>query len=92
MDTTTTLRVRTSTRDRVRALGQQTHQSSDAVVATAVELYEREMFWAAWEAAQAATTPEERARDAAEMGPWDRASTADLLAHERADRERRADR
>lgn len=85
MDETTTLRVRSSTRDRVRALGQQTRQTSDAVVARAVELYERETFWAAWDAAQQSTTPEERAQDAAEMAPWDRASAADQLARERED-------
>ena len=92
MDKTTTLRVRSSTRDRVKALGQQTRQTSDAVVAKAVELYEREQFWAAWEAAQAAMTPEERAQDATEMEPWDRASAADQLAQERRESGESADR
>ena len=40
-------------------------------------------FWATREAAQQATTPEERAEDAAEMAPWERASATDLLAEER---------
>lgn len=88
MDETTTPRVRSSTRDRVRDLGQQTRQSADAVVARAVELYEREMFWASWDRVHAAMPPQEQAEEAAGIAPWDRASAADLLAgegHDRAD-------
>lgn len=80
VDETTTLRVRTATRDRVRALGRQRQQSADAVVATALELLEKETFWAAWQAAQASSP--EHAEERAEIALWDRASAVDLLTQE----------
>ncbi len=86
METTTTLRVRVRTRDRVKALGAATGQTSDAVVEQALGLLEKETFWAAWQAAQTSATPEDRAQEQAELEPWDRASAHDLAASERADR------
>ena len=87
MEETTTSRVRSSTRDRVRALGRETRQTADAVVTRALELHEREAFcWQAWERAQQERTPQEQAQDEAEVAVWDRASSLD---HEQ--RERRAD-
>lgn len=80
------MRVRRSTRDRVAALGARTHEPADAVVDKAVALYEKELFWAEWDRAQQSTTAEDRAAEADEMAAWDRASTADLRARDRADR------
>ncbi len=86
METTTTLRVRASTRDRVRALGAQRRETSDAVVDAALDLLEKETFWAAWQAAQDAVTAEERAEEQSELEAWDRASAYDLQAGEGPDR------
>lgn len=86
MDKTTTLRVRTSTRDRVRTLGAARGQTSDGVVKEALELLEKETFWVAWQSAQDAATPAEHAEEQAEQEAWDRASAHDLQASERSAR------
>lgn len=59
--TTTTMKITTATRDRLRALGADGDTLEEVVVA-ALDAYESQRFWAEAEAAAAAETPEERAR------------------------------
>jgi hypothetical protein len=56
----TTMKITTSTRDRLRALSAEGEALEDVVVA-ALDAYESGQFWAAAEAAAAAETAEQRA-------------------------------
>jgi hypothetical protein len=59
---TTTIKLSTSTRDRLRALGGETYEDT---IVEALDLLEEQRFWAQAEAAaawRAALSPEERAR------------------------------
>ncbi len=47
----TTIKVSSATRDRVNALGAQTHQTADQVVDKAIDEYERALFWREFAAA-----------------------------------------
>ncbi len=68
----TTMKLSTTTRDRLRALGRDGESLEDVVVA-ALDAYEAEQFWAAAEAAAVAETTEERAdrkRVEADVDAW----------------------
>jgi hypothetical protein len=68
----TTMKISTTTRDRLRSLGANDDTLEDVVVA-ALDVYESQQFWAAAEAAHAAETAEERAerqRLEAETDRW----------------------
>ena len=56
----TTMKITTTTRDRLRALGADGDSLEDVVVA-ALDAYESQQFWAEAEAAAAAETSEQRA-------------------------------
>jgi hypothetical protein len=68
----TTMKISTTTRDRLRSLGANDDTLEDVVVA-ALDAYESQQFWAAAEAAHAAETAEQRAerkRLEAETDGW----------------------
>ena len=68
----TTMKISTATRDRLRALGNESDSLEDVVVA-ALDVYESQRFWAEAEAADAAETPDQRAerkRREAEADAW----------------------
>ena len=68
----TTMKLTTSTRDRLRALSGAGESLEDVVVA-ALDAYESQQFWAAAEAAAAAETAEQRAhrkRMEADIDGW----------------------
>jgi hypothetical protein len=56
----TTMKISTTTRDRLRTLGAEGESLEDVVI-TALDAYESQQFWAAAEAAGAAETTEQRA-------------------------------
>lgn len=76
------MRVRRATRDRVTALSRRARTSGDTVVTRALDLYEREEFWAEWERAHRELSTSEAAEEAAELAPWDAASAEDLRTHD----------
>jgi predicted transcriptional regulator len=49
----TTIKVSTATRDRIKALGTTRHQSADAVIQDALAELERKLFWEQFDAAVA---------------------------------------
>jgi hypothetical protein len=51
---TTTIKVSTHTRDRIRAFGGPEHKSADAVIVEALDELERRRFWDQFDAAVAA--------------------------------------
>jgi hypothetical protein len=61
MPEVTTMKISTTTRDRLRALGSEGDSLEDVVV-SALDAYESQQFWAAAESAAANETSEERAR------------------------------
>jgi len=66
------MKITTSTRDRLRALGADGDSLEDIVV-TALDAYESQQFWAAAEAAAARETPQqaaERQRLEADVDDW----------------------
>ncbi len=66
------MKITTTTRDRLRALGGEGDSLEDVVVA-ALDAYESRQFWAAAELAAAAETPAERTarkRVEAEVDAW----------------------
>ena len=66
------MKITTSTRDRLRALGADGDSLEDVVV-TALDAYESQQFWAEAEAAAAVETPEqaaERKRIEADVDAW----------------------
>ena len=68
----TTMKISTATRDRLRALGNESDSLEDVVVA-ALDVYESQRFWAEAETADAAETPDQRAerkRREAEADAW----------------------
>lgn len=60
MATTTTMKISTSTRDRLRALGNDGDTLEDVVI-EALDAYESQRFWVTAERAVASETPEQRA-------------------------------
>lgn len=70
----TTIKVSSSTRDRVNAVGAATDQTADQVVAHALEEYERTLFWRAYGLAAEAASADisAAAEEGAERGLWDR--------------------
>jgi len=84
MAITTTIRVRRETRDRLSATARRTGQTADAVIDSALAVYERELFWQAWDDAHQRMTPAERAESERETAMFDRAADHDYLASERA--------
>lgn len=68
----TTIKLAPATRDRVNAIGAQTDQTAEQVVATALDEYERTLFFQAYRDAVLARTPEEKAEYEAELALWDR--------------------
>lgn len=72
------MRLRRATRARLSAAADSLGGSSvDETVSRALDLLERELFWQRVDEAHARRTPQEAAEDAAELDPWDRASSAD---------------
>jgi hypothetical protein len=72
MPSTTTMKISTATRDRLRALGAESDSLEDVVVA-ALDAYEAQQFWAEAEAAAAAETADQRAhrqRVETEVDAW----------------------
>ncbi len=68
----TTMKIATSTRDRIRSLGT-TGDSLEDVVVAALDAYESQQFWTAAERAATTETSEQRARRAqaeAEVDAW----------------------
>lgn len=72
----TTIKVSTATRDRVNALGAQTQQTADQVVATAIDEYERAIFWREFAVAAEAVAvdPVAAHEERREQQLWDHAS------------------
>jgi hypothetical protein len=68
----TTIKVSETTRDRVKAIGAQTNQPADAVVAEALDELERKLFWRRY--------AEQRAAVREPATEWDRASSDGLQA------------
>ncbi len=73
-DVATTIKLSTSTRNRVNAVGARTGQTADQVVGRALEEYERALFWQAYAAAAdaVAADPQAAADVRAEHDLWDR--------------------
>ncbi|MFN0026787.1 MAG: hypothetical protein ACKV2O_06315 [Acidimicrobiales bacterium] len=72
MADSTTMKVSTGTRDRLRSLSRE-GQSLEDVVVSALDAYERQLFWSSAEAAAARETIEaraERKRIEAEVDGW----------------------
>lgn len=76
----TTIKVSTTTRDRLKVLGEELQASADEVVTSALKELERKRFWQAYERAHAAeqADPEAVEQAARERQAWVRASMADL--------------
>lgn len=70
----TTIKVSVPTRDRVKALGEQTHETAEQVVSHALDEYERMLFWRAFGAAAqgVAVNSDAAAEEADEQQLWDR--------------------
>lgn len=83
MAITTTIRVRRETRDRLSAAARRTGQTADAVIDSALAVYERELFWQAWDDVHRRMTPSERAESEHETAVFDRAADRDYRASER---------
>ncbi|MFT3852091.1 MAG: hypothetical protein QM733_05050 [Ilumatobacteraceae bacterium] len=77
----TTIKVATSTRDRVNKLGARTRQTADQVVSRALEEYERALFWTEFAAAADAVAddPEVATAEAVEAGLWDAVTARDTV-------------
>lgn len=71
----TTIKVSAFTRDRVKAIGEQTRQSTEQVVSHALDEYERILFWRAYGAASqaVAANPGVSVSEADEQRLWERA-------------------
>lgn len=69
----TTIKVSSSTRDRVNAIGAQTRQTADQVVDSALREYERSLFWQEFGAAAEAVAadPVAAADEVGERGLWE---------------------
>lgn len=82
MSVTTTIRVRRETRDRLSATARRTGLTADALIDSALAVYERELFWRAWDEAHDGAAPEddESGREAA---VFDRAADHDYVMTER---------
>lgn len=78
-DVATTIKVASSTRDRVNELGVRTHQTADQVVTRALEEYERVIFWDEFTAAADAVArdAEAAAAETAEALLWDSVTARD---------------
>lgn len=70
----TTIKLSAATRDRVNAVGARTGQTADQVVRSALEDYERSLFWLAYAAAAGAVAAdaEAAADERTEQELWDR--------------------
>jgi hypothetical protein len=67
----TTIKVTEPTRDRIKAIGDTTRQTADQVVSSALDEYERALFWSAYRAAAEAERSAEPNRHDAELAAWD---------------------
>lgn len=47
----TTIKVTTTTRDRIKAIGSQRHESADKVISAALDELDRKLFWDDYDAA-----------------------------------------
>lgn len=72
---TTTVRVRTETRDKVTAVAARLNVSADEVIERALQSYEREMFWRRCNEVHRGT----EADDDADLAAWSSAAAEDLL-------------
>lgn len=72
------IRIDEATHATLKELAEKDHASLQDEVRRAVEAYRRERFFAEMADAHAALTPQQRAEDAAERAPWDRAEREDL--------------
>jgi hypothetical protein len=57
----TTIKVSIRTRDRVKLIGQRTHQSADGVIQDALDELDRKLFWDEYDAASTAIAIDSRA-------------------------------
>lgn len=74
--TTTTIKVSTRTRDRVKAIGQRTHQSAEGVIHDALDELDRKLFWDEYDAAAAiAVDPRSVAEEIEDRTAWDNTLT-----------------
>jgi predicted transcriptional regulator len=85
MAVTTTIRVRRETRDRLAAAARRTGQSADSVIGSALDEYERRLFWSAWDDAHNGATEAEAAEAERETQMFDQAASADHRAAGRAE-------
>ncbi|MGQ0464421.1 MAG: hypothetical protein ACT4QG_03770 [Sporichthyaceae bacterium] len=69
--TSTTVKLTVATRDRVNALGEATGQTAEQVVATALDEYERALFFQEYRDAVLARSAAEKGAYDAEFAEWD---------------------
>jgi hypothetical protein len=67
----TTIKVTEPTRDRIKAIGDTTRQTADQVVSSALDEYERALFWSAYRAAAEAERTGDSNRHETELAAWD---------------------
>ena len=67
----TTIKVTEPTRDRIKAIGNTTRQTADQVVSSALDEYERALFWSAYRGAAEAERTADSTQHEAELAAWD---------------------
>jgi predicted transcriptional regulator len=70
---TTTIKVSTTTRDRIKIISQRTHQSAEGVILDALDELDRKLFWDEYDAASSAIAvdPRSATEEIEDRKAWD---------------------